>query len=272
MMFKALFTSFLLIFLCVDVFACRFWCAVGEDTPKALVAKQLIEDSDSLKELGATYEDGWSVGYYADGKAVITRSSGSSKEEDDFDKAVHANSAHSANIQFSHLRRASSGCVEGVPNPHPFERQFADKHWIFGHNGGMKKQILIDLIQEDFLSSNSPNTCTDNAPQSWIDSELYFIFLLKHIEANDMQVEIGLTKALAALYQVIPNKKRKLNFFLSDGNSLWVFRKGNTLFYHEDNSTTIVASSIPDPSTKDWSVFPEDKLARLTPGEPINFF
>lgn len=257
-----------------ELYACRFWCALGENQPQKIMVKQLLQSPHSLKILGKEYSNGWSVGYYREGEPVIYRGSDASNIDHNFDKAVHDVAQNLSHIIFSHLRRASSGCVEGVPNPHPFQRTMGGKHWIFGHNGGIKKQLLIDLIGKEYLETHSPTTCAFDPPDSWIDSELYFIFLLKNIEENAFDVNEGLKKGLAKLYEAIGEKNKYLNFFLSDGKTLWAFRKGNTLFYHDDQKegVTIISSTIPDDNEKEWQAFPEDTIAEVNPSSTIKFF
>jgi len=190
----SIFLFLLLVFGNQTAYACRFWCAVGKNSSQGLISKQFLELPNSLKALGATYPDGWSVGYYLAEDPIIFRGSTASNADKDYDKAVRVISQQNPTIVFSHLRRASSGCVKGVSNPHSFKRIKGGKQWVFGHTGGIKKQLLMDLIGKEYLKENLPTTCTDNAPDSWIDSELYFILLLKNIEKNNFNVEKGLKK------------------------------------------------------------------------------
>jgi len=147
----------------------------------------------------------------------------------------------------------------------------------------MKKKILIDLIGGKYLKKNEPVVCTYDPPNSWIDSELYFIYLMKIIESNNFDVEEGLKIALMNIYEVIDEENRYLNFFLTNGKKLWVFRKGETLFYSYDSDHSIgaIASSMPQhPSSqsegktgylRDWQSLPENMLAVLEPDENIKF-
>ncbi len=274
---KTLRNVFLLwiVMACVNVNyadACRFWCALGDRIPDVFVLNQMLNEDNSLKSLGVKYQDGWSVGYVDHDKFKIMRSDKASNVDRKYESSVKKVAEAESDIVVGHLRRASSGCVEGVPNPHPFVRQSQGKEWIFGHNGGMKKSVLIDLIGEKYLSKNSPLVCTDNPPETWIDSELYFIFLLQQIEHANGQVEQGLKIALEKIYSVIPEENRYLNFFLSDGKKLWSFRKGLSLFYLDDKTTGLsaVSSSKPD-DYYGWKEFPENTIAVLDPENGIQF-
>jgi len=271
---KVLFLTFFICFAFIQgAYACRFFVAVSEEIPPEFTYTQLVELPQSLKSLGSKYNDGWSIAIYDRGKGHVVRSSQPAHEDEDFEKAVNELLKSKPSIVMGHLRKASSGCLEGVPNPHPFKRFFQDKEWLFGHNGGMKKQILIDLIGEEFLNQHQPTTCTYDAPDSWIDSELYFIFLLKSIEENGRDVAQGIKDGLIKLYEKIEPDHRYLNFFLTDGQKVWVFRKGNTLFYQYDQDASIafVSSTIPDAEQGQWREFPEDVLAVLEPNSKIKF-
>lgn len=247
--------------------ACRFWVAVGSGIDREFIVDQLITAENSLKNLGEVYQDGWSVGFYDRGDEVVIRGDEAANFNEEYDEAVRYIAVLEPEIVMGHLRRASSGCVEGVPNPHPFRITYNGRQWLFGHNGGMRKQILIDLIGEDFLARHPPAVCNDNPPDSWIDSELYFLLIMKTVKEYDDDVEQGIRAALERLYAKIEEKDRYLNFFMSDGETVWIFRKGNTLFYRFDPQTrlTVVSSSVPDAEPHDWQEFPEDTLAVIRP-------
>lgn len=254
---------FFFIFFSSSGEACRFWVVVGENIDHKYVTDQLIREPNSLKKLGETYRDGWSVGFYDQGDEVVIRGQGSSSDDHKFDDAVRYIAVLEPEIIMGHLRRASSGCVQGVSNPHPFRIKYNNKTWLFGHNGGIKKEILIDLIGSSFLKAHPPSVCNDHPPDSWIDSELYFMLIMKTIKEHDDVTEDGITAALNKLYGKIPEPDRYLNFFLSDGKTVWALRKGNTLFYRFDphKKMTVIASSIPNQDHEDWVEFPEDTLA-----------
>lgn len=247
--------------------ACRFWVAVGTSIDQDYIVEQLIDAEHSLKNLGDTYSDGWSVGFYDRGDEVVIRGDEAANFNDEYDEAVRYIAVLEPPIVMGHLRRASSGCVEGVPNPHPFRIKYNGRKWLFGHNGGMRKQILIDLIGEDFLRQHPPSVCNHNPPDSWIDSELYFLLIMKTIKEYDDDVEQGIRAALHKLYTAIAEEDRYLNFFMSDGQTVWVFRKGNSLHYRFDpqTQTTVVSSTVPDKEPGDWQEFPEDTLAVIRP-------
>ncbi len=256
-----------IIFMPAAAGACRFWVAVGPQLEQEFIVDQLIHAENSLKNLGETYPDGWSVGFYDRGDEVVIRGDEAASFNEEFDDAVRYVAVLEPEIVMSHLRRASSGCVDGVPNPHPFRITYNGRKWLFGHNGGMRKQILVDLIGADFLRQHPPVVCNHNPPESWIDSELYFLLIMKTVKEYDDNVEKGIRAALHKLYGVIEEENRYLNFFMSDGETVWIFRKGNTLFYRFDpqSRTTVVSSTVPDKDPRGWEEFPEDTLAVIRP-------
>ncbi|MGE0268261.1 MAG: class II glutamine amidotransferase [Candidatus Omnitrophota bacterium] len=249
--------------------ACRFWVVVGADIDHQYITNQLLREPNSLKRLGETYRDGWSVGFYDQGDEVVIRGQGAASVDQKFDDAVRYIAVLEPEIIMGHLRRASSGCVNGVSNPHPFRIKYNNKTWLFGHNGGIKKEILIDLIGSSFLNAHPPSVCNDQPPDSWIDSELYFMLIMKTIKEYDDVTEEGILAALNKLYRKIPEQDRYLNFFLSDGKTVWALRKGNTLFYRFDprKKMTVITSSIPNQDQEDWVEFPEDTLAVIAPDQ-----
>jgi len=248
---------------------CRFWGAVGEFIPREDTIGQLLEMPNSLKVLGETYGDGWSVGYYETDFPVVLRGHRSSVSDAQYDVAVHRVAKQNPGIVVAHLRKASSGCVEGVPNPHPFKRKANGKNWLFGHNGTILKQTLIDLIGNDYLNEHPPQTCNYDPPASWIDSELYFIFLLREIERQGGNVEQGLKEALSQLHTAIGSGRKALNFFLTDGQTLWAYKRGPTLYYYHQLSPpySAVSSSPPGGKSPDWKAIKDDTLIILRKGE-----
>jgi len=269
---KRISLTVLILCMALPSYACRFWAGVGVNISQDVV-HQLLDQPQSLKVLGKEYQDGWSVGYYNDQQPVVWRSALASSIDQQFDEAVVSTSLQSSNIAFAHLRRASSGCVANVPNPHPFKIVKNGKTWLFGHNGGMKKQILIDLIGDDYLAANPPVVCTENPPETWIDSELFFIYLMKSIEEHAGNIEHGIAHGLLHLYEVIAEENRYLNFFLADGQTVWAFRKGTSLYYRYDDLTkrSFVSSTIPQAEQGDWREFPENEIAILKPNTEIQF-
>ncbi len=251
--------------ICENSWACRFWAAIGKEIPAPIIEQQLLTDEYSLKSLGRINRNGWSVGYYEGTNAVVYRGKESADKDPAFNKAVKIVSELRPSLVGSHIRQAASGCRD-VPNPHPFIRENNGKTWMFGHNGVITKNILIDLIGEEYLKLNPPSVCADNPPSSWVDTELYFIYLLKNIEEQQGDVIKGLKKGLIALQEKIGGAGGSLNFFLSDGETLWAFRKNNSLSYFYDSDLGVSIVSSQPPNTKGlWQDFGEGSLGIFYP-------
>jgi len=248
--------------------ACRFWAAVSMGgIPGEVARKQLLEGPKSLKSLAHDNPDGWSVGYYGSSGPQVARGKDSAQNDADFDKAVLQAAAASPGVIVSHIRRAVSGCT-GVPNPHPFRRRAGDREWLFGHNGAVRKKVLIGLIGDAYLAEHPPAICADSPPDSWVDSELYFILILKAIDEQGGDVEKGITEALRSLSWALRFEQRTLNFFLTDGDTVYAYRYGYSLYYsHQDKPPlSVVASSVPSADGSGWKSLDNGTLVIMRPG------
>ena len=119
-----------------------------------------------------------------------------------------------------------------------------------------------------YLTDNPPNGSDISECQAdVVDSEFFFLFVLLKIEQNGWNVETGI---VAAVLELIDNGEEGLNFLLSDGESLWGFRKpqltSHTLYYIHDtvNGYSAFASEYPSGSQGDWQIVLEDYLVVLT--------
>lgn len=251
----------------------QFYIATGEWVPKQMTLSHLVQYPYAIKKLGNQNSNGWSVTYADKGQAITIRSELNVSEDPRFETVVSSVAERRPPLLIAHLRRAASGCVEGVENPHPFHRTKMARDWIFGHSGRVNKALLLELIGEEYLTANRPVVCPANPPESWVESELLFLYFLKVIEDNQGNAKLGLVRALVDLYRMLPNEERKLNFYLSDGETVWVFRKGSALWFAEDLELKLTAltSTRPDGEDGPWSEFPEDRLAIIQPQEEIRF-
>ncbi|MEM2971954.1 MAG: class II glutamine amidotransferase [Candidatus Bathyarchaeia archaeon] len=103
-----------------------------------------------------------------------------------------------------------------------------------------------------------------------VDSELYFVYLLKCIENVGGNVSIGVSKAVRELgnAQAIISA---LNFFLTDGENLWglCLYKTNpdryTLYYWIPKCKWcgVIASSVPESNTAEWILMKNATLIKL---------
>ena len=247
--------------------ASRFWAAISEELPESIPIKGLLESPNSLSALSKINPDGWGIGYYDKKGAMLLKGTLAAYQDEGYKDAVLKIAPLKPSIIVAHIRKAASGC-SGTINPHPFERNKNGKDWFFGHNGSLDKEILMDLIGKGYLSKNPPDACTDNPPDSWVDSELYFIFLLKNIEESSWNVEAGIKNAINKLEPKITDKGSAFNFFLTDGEAIWFFSKGRSLYYYwdENSKSTVVASMYTTQNMGGWIEVPDNNILTAKKG------
>jgi len=140
-----------------------------------------------------------------------------------------------ADIILSHARRGTGG-----NGNHPFRFQLNGKTYTFMHNGSISslKEILFaetfgdPLWRKDHPSNWAPANSANSS--DYIDSEVFFHWLMKNIIASDGSVLMGLRKSLAlpvpGLNSAAGNtvhdnlNRNRLNFVFSDGEMLYVYR------------------------------------------------
>jgi predicted glutamine amidotransferase len=251
--------------------ACRMYAAIGSNLPNGMLYNNLVSDPNSLYYLAPYNDDGWGIGYYPHfgDFPTIVRGLEPANSGDNFTNAVNAINTSEPQITLVHIRYGSSGCFN-VPDPHPFYRDKVGKRWLFEHNGGVDKTRMTDLIGTTYLTANPPNGSDIPACASGVvDSELYFLFVMKKIEEYGWNVVNGSTAAINAM--IAAGETGAINFILSNGEKIWAFRKGNTLSYLDAsadpvNGYTAVASQPPTATQGSWVTMTDNQLIVLAPG------
>jgi len=233
-----------------DAHECRFWGIVASDMPESVVTDHLVNGSSSLKNLGASNYNGWGLAYYNDNIPVVLRGELPANSDPDFDLAVRELAESSSRIGIGHVRRATSGAID-IPNPHPFVRFKGGKWWAYAHNGGLLRHALKELIGQEYLEQNPPTVGDNWSDPRVVDSDLYMLYILKCIEENGWNVTSGIAKAVKDITQ---NTVGTMNFILTDGEILWGFRLGNTLYYYYSGMSPqyCAIASQPPTNDKDW--------------------
>lgn len=197
---------------------CRFWAGLSDKTiPGQVVENDLANQPNSLKNLSAANPDGWGIVSYGGQGAepIIDRGNLPAKNDQSYDAAVNRLAEAKSKIIIAHVRSAGSGCLGNeVRDPHPFSKKFNNRSWTFAHNGTIDKKSLIKLIGEKYLQDNPPNCsglteCLPCRKDQWVDSELYFLYLMQNIENNKWQADEALVKALKILELEKPDDKKK---------------------------------------------------------------
>ncbi|MCD6569367.1 MAG: class II glutamine amidotransferase [Deltaproteobacteria bacterium] len=219
--------------------------------------------------------DGWGIAYipkYGD-SAITKRSAISAFHDADYDELVNTLETVKPKITIAHIRYCTSGCCahgkEIVKNPHPFYRDKDGKRWIFAHNGGVSVKRMKKLIGEEYLQANPPNgsdisACAGNI----VDSELYFLHILKNIEENNGDIIKGI---IAAIVEIVKDGEHGgMNFILSDGKTMWAFRKGGLILHHKlyylhdsEKGYSAVATQYPSSSQDNWIAMDNYELVVL---------
>lgn len=242
---------------------CRLWGIASSSIPHDVVLDELVRLPNSLKSLGASNPNGWGLGYYNGFQPIVLRGQLPANTDPNFDAAAEQVAESGAQIALGHVRRASSG-LTNIPDPHPFQRSDNNAIWLFCHNGGIDKSILINLIGSQYLASHQPTVGSNQA--QWIDSELYFIYILKCCEQSNWNIEQGISTAVVNICNSVSGTSETLNFLLTNGQTLWGFRKGNTLYYYNGSQYTTIASQYPGSSQGSWITISDYYLVTLAPG------
>ncbi len=186
--------------------------------------------------------DGYGVIYYQRGSSIITHKQEFYKsgfdtwytprrdEPMDLAEIAITNPMNEATIVLGHDRLGTGGSGN-----HPFLFDWNGNTYTFMHNGSVDP-----LVCDAFMNYLGP-TWFENHPSNWmgvygnprtfIDSELMFHFIMSKIILRDGNVVAGITDALNSndvlginfAYRVF-NAETVMNFVLSDGKALYVFR------------------------------------------------
>lgn len=237
-------------------YACRFWGIISDKVPKGIVLKHL----SALKKFGKSNNNGWGIAYYFNSedsrilaRPLILRGRSRADINPDYESAMEEMAKHNPRAGITHVRLATSGHCN-VPNPHPFR----EKGMLYAHNGIIDQKVLASLIGQKYL---------DEYPldyrEPYIDSELYFIYLLKTMKENpSMPMEQVIRNVVETLYDSLTavDSESKLNFVLTNGDNLWALRFATagvdyyTVYYYPSSNTTL---------PKTWAVASEPLSAEF---------
>ncbi|OGP79110.1 MAG: hypothetical protein A2V86_13610 [Deltaproteobacteria bacterium RBG_16_49_23] len=188
--------------------------------------------------------DGWGIGFYKNGKAVVHRSGGSILEEkQEFFEICEKVKA--SKTLLLHLRKSSWSGTSKLVHAHPF----ASGNILFAHNGTIR----------DFKPLRKEITHDRPSPEA-LDSEVYFRYVMNFIP-------LGLAKGFrkAAGHIKTNHTHSSLTCLFADGNLLYGFREYTkdpwyySLYYASDEEASIVASQPVSPSLR-WKMLPKGKL------------
>jgi len=263
--------------------SCRMW-GVTISTMHYSLELTIRKHLDSLKNLGSINKDGWAIGYYVLTKTdtllpIVSRGEPSAPYDPRYNLAVTDLVTFMNSTGIAHVRNRSSG-PNDIPNPHPFFRKSLNRNLnlLFAHNGSVATDVLLELIKatnSNYLGLNPP----DYPDPSYLDSDLYFLFIVEIIDTYlSESIENCIRIAVAKIDSALGPRLSQLNFVMTDGYTLWALRFAEsipdyyTLYYYpstgpEASDYWIVASEPLDCNALFWTEIPDATIVTLRPNE-----
>lgn len=181
---------------------------------------------------GVAHADGWGIACYENGAPVVERRSLAAHDDITFSETAERIYAKTV---VAHVRRATVGAIS-PENTHPF--RFG--RWVFAHNGTL---TAFEAIRAKMESETLPEVQKGRLGQT--DSEQAFLWLLSRIARAGIDLEksskdvlrLGdvLARAVARLAhwcaEAGAKREAKLNFLLTDGQSMLASRWSNSLYW-----------------------------------------
>lgn len=241
--------------------------------PDGIFTNTLMSDSQSIQY--GNQSNGWGMGWYVNfgDTPVYNRSaekpsvdgaytdvcSGVTVPAGEYARTAAYLDTLKPKVLVTHWRTGSSGCGGYVADAHPFYREYDGKTWSFVQNGGQNKykarRLIIDgnpdPVNNDWMNDlpNSSgvlgcypqevckyhNTHVEGDIEYMIDSELYFLLIMKEIKRAHAAGGTTLQGIAKAVARIINNGETGgINFIFTDGYSMWGFKRGNILSYRYD--------------------------------------
>ncbi len=213
----------------------------------------------SLGVLSREHPDGWGVAVFEEEEGwEIGKEPLSAFADPRFGEVAGESKGR---VLVAHVRKRTVGPVSRE-NTHPFRRG----RWVFAHNG------TIDEVERLRASASAERLAE---VEGTTDSEIFFAFLLTRIDAARTPGELD-EALVSALREVAASPSfGACNFLLSDGELLYAFRQGRTLFTLERaegdaakapgarvRRTVLIASE--QISTEPWKPVEEGALLKVT--------
>lgn len=164
----------------------------------------------SLRFLSDEHQDGWGIASFTDGDWSISKGIERAADSPQFASTAETGRAE---VLVAHVRKKTVGPT-ALRNTHPFRAG----RYVFAHNGTVRDLGLLARGTSPFRAA---------AIRGDTDSERYFAYLMSHID-EEQDIRGALVRGLGRLLG--SRDAGSLNFLLSDGESLYAFRFGRTLF------------------------------------------
>ena len=174
--------------------------------------KEILENFLMLADTGNVppgskpgHHDGWGIGYYENGRAVVHKSGGSAAaEKQDFWKACAR--IGRSKVLLVHLRKSAWQGTSIADHAHPFSHE----GFLFAHNGTI----------EDYKTLLTQFTGQDQPRPDARDTEVYFRYVMKFASLGAVN---ALKKAVRHIRKF--NSYTSLTCLFSDGKRLYGFRE-----------------------------------------------
>jgi len=206
----------------------------------------LADTGNILPGDGPGHRDGWGIGYYKNGQAMVHKSGGSAAEEKREFCEICARIGHSK-IILVHLRKSSWRGTSIANHAHPFSHAGI----LFAHNGTIRdyKTLLKEITEAD-----------KPYPQA-LDSEVYFRYVMN-------SASLGLEKGFRRAVQHIKkyNTYSSLTCLFSDGNKLYGYRECSehpeyySLYHAPFGDATLISSQPLSPHLQ-WKMLRKGTLS-----------
>ncbi|MCL6448216.1 MAG: class II glutamine amidotransferase [Armatimonadetes bacterium] len=200
---------------------------------------------DKFVEVAAPQNpDGWGLAFYTPELTVV-------KEPVPAHESIVARTftlqAIPAYVAIGHVRLASRGAVN-VTNTHPFYAHAQDKDWAFAHNGHMVKYPK------------------GKKALGQTDSEAVFRAMVEIVSAMKADDPEDIADVLAGVTETTVGK---LNFLLSDGESLWVHASYQGTLYVLHGEGAAMFCTKPITRHKGWRSLEANRVYVYRDGVPV---
>jgi predicted glutamine amidotransferase len=241
---------------------CRLFGLIARRPVK--ITFPLLDAAESLRRQSLLNPDGWGVGYYAGGHAVVRKQAEAAHGSPGFNRVAEQARSH---LFVAHVRLRTAGGIN-LANTHPFSYG----GWILAQNGGIggawHKRIKAEIGWGRIAGKTSG------------EHLLYWL----HARAGHLSGPARDAAILAAVRELVadPASIGSANFVLATGDQLYAFRfsppQGNarSLFYlrrtpppHEASSMADEASGPAIPRTPAELVASEQVTGPGEPWQPV---
>jgi len=183
----------------------------------------LREAPRSLASLSPEHPHGWGLAVFGreargDHGWTLKKQPACAQEDDRFHEVVVGSRGE---LLVAHIRKRTVGAVR-MENTHPFRRG----RWVFAHNGTIDE---LDWIRANVSAARAAEVTGDT------DSELFFAFVLSRLDAAGLGERAEVEDTSAVVTGIVRDLAARAalgacNFLLANGDSMYAYRQGRSLF------------------------------------------